>query len=65
MKYGIKDTLIVNGKTFNQPMPGVSSLTNLEIAEIATYIYNSWENTHGLIDVKQVSQAMDSCTTSK
>lgn len=65
MKNGTKGNLMVNGKTFNQPMPGVSTLTNLEIAEIATYIYNTWDNNRGLIDVKEANQALDSCATSK
>lgn len=65
MKNGIEGDLVVNGKTFNQPMPGVSTLTNLEIAEIATYIYNTWDNNRGLIDVKETTHVMDSCAISK
>lgn len=61
MKYGIKGEIIVNGKSYVQPMPGVQSLTDLEIAEIATYIYNSWEHEHGLIDVTETSRIMRQC----
>lgn len=64
MKHGVEGNLVVNGKNFNQPMPGVSTLTDLEIAEIATYIYNTWGNNRGIIDVKEVSKAMESCATS-
>src|SRR5258707_11205450 len=42
MKYGKQGVIVVNGKNFNKPMPGVPSLTELEIAEIATYLFNSW-----------------------
>ncbi len=65
MKHGSKGNLTVNGKTFVQAMPGVSSLTDLEIAEIATYIYNSWENEHGIVDVTEASKALSNCATSK
>lgn len=65
MKHGSEGNLTVNGKTFVQQMPGVSSLTDLEIAEIATYIYNNWENEHGIIDVSEASKALSNCTTSK
>src|SRR3954467_2763545 len=41
MKQGIQGQVRVNGKIFDQPMPGIPSLTELEIAEIATFIYNS------------------------
>lgn len=61
MKHGTEGEVIVNGKSFSQPMPGVSSLTNLEIAEIATYIYNTWDHQRGLIDVTETSRVMDSC----
>ncbi len=61
MKRGMTGEIIVNGKNFNQPMPGVPSLTELEIAEIATYIYNSWGHERGLIDVNSVSKALNTC----
>src|SRR3954468_23010757 len=52
MRNGKKGELIVNGKNFNQPMRGIPTLTDLEIAEIATYIYNTWGSQRGIIDVK-------------
>jgi cytochrome c551 len=61
MKYGIQGEVTVNGKSFSQPMSGVSTLTNLEIAEIATYIYNTWDHQRGLVDVTETSRVMDSC----
>jgi cytochrome c551 len=62
MKYGLEGELVVNGKAFNQPMPGVRSLTDLEIAEIATYIYNSGNHKRGLITVTDVGKIMNGCT---
>jgi cytochrome c551 len=61
IRNGKKGELIVNGKTFNQPMPGIPTLTDLEIAEIATYIYNTWNHQHGIVEVTEVSQLLDSC----
>ena len=61
MKYGVTGELIVNGKNFNKPMKGIVSLTELEIAEIATYIYNSWSHEKGLIEIKQVNKALQPC----
>jgi cytochrome c551 len=62
MKYGISGELVVNGKSYNQPMPGVLALTDLEIAEIATYLYNSGEHKRGLIPVGEVEKMMKGCT---
>jgi cytochrome c551 len=61
MKYGIKGEMIVNGESFNHPMQGIPTLTDLEVAEIATYLYNNWERKHGLIDVKVVSPVIVKC----
>jgi cytochrome c551 len=61
MKYGIEGELIVNGKNYNLAMPGIPSLTDLEIAEIATYIYNAWGNKRGLVDIKDVNLILATC----
>lgn len=63
IKYGISGELIVNGKSFNQNMPGIPTLTDLEIAEITTFIYNSWTHDQGIIEVKQVSKTLEACRT--
>jgi cytochrome c551 len=61
MRNGLNGSIVVNGKEFNQVMPGIPTLTDLEIAEITTYIYNTWGNERGLIDVKEVSVVLESC----
>lgn len=61
MKHGITGELVVNGKSFNHPMPGVSTLTDLEIAEIATYIYNMEENGRGIVHVSEAVKTLNRC----
>ena len=63
IKKGRKGKMIVNGNMYNQPMPGVPLLTELEIAEIATYIYNSWGHEKGLIEAKEVNRSLQPCLT--
>jgi mono/diheme cytochrome c family protein len=65
MRFGKKGELTVNGISFNQEMPGIPTLTDLEIAEIATYIYNTWEHQRGMIEVKAVSRIMENCPLPK
>ncbi len=62
MKYGLQGEIVVNGVTYHQAMPGVASLTELELAEIATYIYNSWGRQRGLIEAKEIGRLLDSCS---
>ncbi|MEO5602488.1 MAG: cytochrome c [Cyclobacteriaceae bacterium] len=65
MRYGMRGEVLVNGVQFNQPMPGMPALSDLEIAEIATYIYNSWEHERGIVEVKSVSLILESCVESR
>ena len=61
IRHGITGEVIVNGNQFNQAMPGVPTLSDLEVAEIATYIYNTWSHERGLIEVKDASQILRAC----
>lgn len=61
MKNGKTGELVVNGKTYNQAMPAIPTLTDLEVAEIATYIYNTWSHEKGIIEVKEVSVVLKNC----
>lgn len=61
IRNGKKGEIIVNGKSYIQGMSGIPSLTDLEIAEIATYIYNTWEHKRGIVEVKEASLILNSC----
>lgn len=61
IKNGKSGELRVNGKSYNLAMPGVPTLTDLEIAEIATYVYNTWTHNKGIIELQQVSRALANC----
>ena len=61
MENGKRGSLVVNGIEFNQSMPGVPTLSDLEVAQIATYIYNSWTHSRGIVDVKEVSVILQKC----
>jgi cytochrome c551 len=61
MKNGKEGELIVNGKSYNKPMKGISTLTDLEIAEIATYIFNNWEHQRGIVEVQEASRILSQC----
>lgn len=61
IKNGMEGELEVNGVTYNQMMPANQSLTPLEIAEILTYISNSWGNESGLSNARDVSIWLNRC----
>ena len=58
---GAEGEMVVNGITFNMPMPEKSDLSPLEIAEITTYIFNEWGNMKELVSIEQVSGTLEVC----
>lgn len=61
IKYGKQGPLLVNDIDYNMTMKSNPGLTELEVAEIATYIYNTWSHKKGLVDVKEVTQILSTC----
>ena len=61
IKYGLEGSILVNNVEYNQPMGPQQDLTDIEIAQILTYIGNSWSNSAGFYPVKQVSQFLNNC----
>jgi cytochrome c551 len=61
IRHGINDTLTIDGKTFNQAMPGNANLEPLEVAEITTYIYNKWGDETIITDVNEVKEILNDC----
>jgi len=63
IKYGMEGPIRVNGVTYNFGMPPNQSLTNLEIAEILTYVTTEWGNSASdIVKVNQVVKALKECT---
>ncbi len=61
MKNGYEGPITVNGVEYNGKMPPVGSISNLEIAEIATYLYNVGKTKRGIVSVKEVQQLTSQC----
>lgn len=61
IKNGLQGEILVNGVKYNQVMVSNASLTPIEIAEILTYISNSWGNEAGLINVTEVAKYLNKC----
>jgi mono/diheme cytochrome c family protein len=62
IRHGKSGNLAVNGDQFNQAMPG-TTLSDLEVAEIATYIYNTWTHGRGIVEVKEATEILNGCKT--
>ncbi len=56
--YGTNDTITVNGKQYNFQMPDNKHLTREQIADVMTYISNSWGNKSPSYDVKTINEIL-------
>ena len=61
IKFGWQGTLEVDGKIYNGQMPANQQLTNLEIAEILTFVTNSWGQQNGITIVTEVEKVIAKC----
>ncbi len=62
IRYGLKDTIMVNGNQYSQEMAAITVLSDFEIANIMNYIHSSWGNDMPFVTLAQVKEALDICT---
>jgi cytochrome c551 len=55
-----QDTIIVNGTSYLPQMPA-HNFSSLEIAEVITFINNSWGNEYGFVPVRLVDKHLNDC----
>ncbi len=53
---GLTGPVVVNGKTYNSIMPA-QPFTDRQIADVLTYVMNSWGNDFGRVSTREVTQA--------
>ncbi|GAA3932510.1 copper-containing nitrite reductase [Luteimonas lutimaris] len=54
--HGLQGPIKVNGKDYDSIMPPMSQLTDDEVANIATYVLNSWGNPGGQVTKEQAAE---------
>jgi len=52
---GLSGPITVNGKDYNAVMPNLAYLSNSDVADVVTFVINSFGNTGGEINVAQVA----------
>ena len=54
---GLSGPLVVNGQNYNAVMPPMAYLSDTDVANVLTFVLNSWDNPGGEIQAAQVAQA--------
>lgn len=60
IRYGIQDTIVVNGVTYNQAMAGIK-LEDVEIANILNYVFHAWGNELPDMTIKELEVQLQAC----
>ena len=58
---GLQDEIVVNGKTYDQPMAGIPEMTDFDIVLVINYINHSWGNDAKYTDIREVRKNIKNC----
>lgn len=61
VKNGLSDSITIDGKVYNRKMPANPKLTDIEIAEIATYVYKKWGNDTTYTTIYDIKTSLSEC----
>lgn len=59
--HGIHDTIVVNGKVYAEQMPGVESLSEIQVANILNFVNTSWGNQNQPFMIEEVRTSLKKC----
>lgn len=61
IRNGMSGSMTVNGQVYDQAMPANEKLTDLEIGEIVTFIFNQWGGEEVVTDGNEVRRVVERC----
>lgn len=63
IQYGAAGGSVVNGITYNEPMPSFRNLSAVEISNILNFLYSSWGNDLPPVNPQTVEEALKACAS--
>ena len=61
LRHGLSDTILVNGKLDAEKMPGVPTLSDINLSNILNFINTSWGNRNEVYRLEEVRAALEKC----
>ena len=61
IRRGLKDTIVVNGKTYSEQMPPNGDLSDIQITNLLNYINSSWGNKQAPYELETVRELLKKC----
>ena len=62
IRYGLKGEIVVNGKTYDQPMAAIPEIPGADIANIINYIYENGGYTEKFMSHEEVERNLEACS---
>jgi len=61
IRYGLRDTITVNGKIFAEQMPPNATLSEVDIVNVLNFVNHAWGNDLPPYSLDEVRKSLDSC----
>ena len=61
IRYGMDETITIHGQEYDQPMVPNDRLTDMEMAEILTYVTNAFGNSQEMFTIEEVRRGLNAC----
>ncbi len=61
VRYGLKDTIVVNGKTYAEQMLANDKLNDIQIANVVNFVLQSWGNNVKPVTFEEVEAGLGKC----
>jgi mono/diheme cytochrome c family protein len=61
VRNGLSDSILVNGKPYQEIMPGAKHLSDIQITNILNYVLTSWGNQQPPFRLDEVRAELDQC----
>ncbi len=61
IRYGLKDTIVVNGKTYMEQMVANDKMNDIQITNLINYVLQSWGNKQPPVTFEEVEAALKKC----
>ena len=61
IRYGLHDTITVNGKVYSENMAAMPGLSDIQITNLLNYINNTWGNNHPAYSYEEVKGLLEKC----
>ena len=61
VRYGLKDTIVVNGRQYSEQMAGIPKLEDVAVVNLLNYIGHSWGNDLKPYTLEEVRTLLEQC----